>query len=51
MNAIIRINSGPPPQKQPSTKSGAIEIATSLAAEQQDVQLGLGGIGITTSGR
>lgn len=42
----IRINSGPPLSKQPSTKAEAIEIATSLAAERQDIQLGLGGIGM-----
>ncbi|MBZ9764782.1 lytic transglycosylase domain-containing protein [Mesorhizobium sp. CA8] len=42
----IRINSGPPLSKHPSTKAEAIEIATSLAAEGQDIQLGLGGIGM-----
>lgn len=42
----IRINSGPPLSKQPSTKAEAIEVATSLAAERQDIQLGLGGIGM-----
>ncbi|MET3523942.1 type IV secretion system protein VirB1 [Mesorhizobium abyssinicae] len=42
----IRINSGSPLSKQPSTKAEAIEVATSLAAEQQDIQLGLGGIGM-----
>ncbi|TPN81029.1 lytic transglycosylase domain-containing protein [Mesorhizobium sp. CU2] len=42
----IRINSGPPSSKQPSTKAEAIEVATSLAAERQDIQLGLGGIGM-----
>jgi len=41
----IRINSGPPLQRQPSTKAEAIEIATSLVAERHDIQLGLGGIG------
>ncbi len=42
----IRINSGPPLSKQPSTKAEAIETATSLAAERQDIQLGLGGVGM-----
>lgn len=42
----VRVNSGPPLSKQPSTKAEAIEIATSLAAERQDVQLGLGGIDV-----
>lgn len=42
----IRINSGPPLSAQPATKAEAIEIATSLAAERQDIQLGLGGIGM-----
>jgi len=42
----IRINSGRPLKTQPATKAEAIEIATSLAAERHDIQLGLGGIGV-----
>lgn len=42
----IRINSGTALSKQPETKAEAIEIAASLAAEHQDFQLGLGGIGM-----
>jgi len=42
----IRINSGPPLKEQPVSKAAAIEIATTLAAEHQDIQLGLGGISI-----
>lgn len=42
----IRINSDAPLSEQPTTKAEAIEIATSLAAEHQDIQLGLGGIGM-----
>jgi type IV secretion system protein VirB1 len=42
----IRINSGLPLKKQPATKVEAIEIATTLAADHQDIQLGLGGIGL-----
>ncbi|WP_313195975.1 lytic transglycosylase domain-containing protein [Shinella zoogloeoides] len=42
----IRINSGRPLKTQPATKAEAIEIATSLAAERHDIQLGLGGIGM-----
>ena len=42
----IRINSGRPLKTQPISKYEAIEIATSLAAEHHDVQLGLGGIGV-----
>ena len=41
----IRINSGAPLKRQPSTKAEAIEIATSLVAERHDIQIGLGGIG------
>ena len=41
----IRINTGAPLSEQPTTKAEAIEIATSLVAERQDIQLGLGGIG------
>jgi len=47
----IRINSGLPLKKQPATKSEAIEIATTLAADHQDIQLGLGGIGLDDLGR
>lgn len=42
----IRINSGPPLKELPASKAEAIEIATTLAAEHQDIQLGLGGISI-----
>ncbi|MDH7791248.1 type IV secretion system protein VirB1 [Ochrobactrum sp. AN78] len=42
----IRINSGPPLMEQPASKAEAIEIATTLAADHQDIQLGLGGIRI-----
>jgi len=42
----IRINSGPPLKEQPASKAEAIETATTLAAEHQDIQLGLGGINI-----
>ena len=42
----IRINSGRPLKTQPATKAEAIEIATSLASERHDIQLGLGGIGM-----
>ncbi|RCS22843.1 type IV secretion system protein VirB1 [Phyllobacterium salinisoli] len=42
----IRVNSGAPLSQQPTTRVEAIEIATSLAAGQQDIQLGLGGIGM-----
>ncbi|MBY3536022.1 lytic transglycosylase domain-containing protein [Rhizobium laguerreae] len=42
----IRINSGPPLQRQPASKAEAIELATSLAADHQDIQIGLGGIGM-----
>ncbi len=42
----IRINSGASPKSQLATKAEAIELATALAAERQDVQLGLGGIGL-----
>ncbi|AFL54886.1 MULTISPECIES: lytic transglycosylase domain-containing protein [Sinorhizobium] len=47
----IRINSGVPLSEQPTTKAEAIEIATSLAAERQDIQLGLGGIGTEELGK
>ncbi|MGO4567467.1 lytic transglycosylase domain-containing protein [Rhizobium sp. 2YAF20] len=42
----IRINSGSPLPAQPSSKSEAIELATSLIADHQDIQIGLGGIGL-----
>ena len=42
----IRINSDLPLKQQPATKAEAIEVATSLVAEQQDIQLGLGGISL-----
>ena len=42
----IRINSDKPLKRQPTTKAEAIEIATSLATERHDIQLGLGGVGV-----
>ncbi|MBP2449209.1 lytic transglycosylase domain-containing protein [Rhizobium leguminosarum] len=42
----IRINSGPPLATQPASKAEAIEVATSLIADRQDIQIGLGGIGL-----
>ncbi|MBY5796205.1 lytic transglycosylase domain-containing protein [Rhizobium leguminosarum] len=42
----IRINSDPPLERQPASKAEAIELATSLAADHQDIQIGLGGIGM-----
>ncbi|NNU63857.1 transglycosylase SLT domain-containing protein [Rhizobium sp. WYCCWR 11152] len=42
----IRINSGAPLERQPASKAEAIELATSLVADGQDVQIGLGGIGL-----
>ncbi|PDT32526.1 type IV secretion system protein VirB1 [Rhizobium sp. M10] len=42
----IRINSAPPLAAQPASKAEAIEVATSLIADRQDIQIGLGGIGI-----
>ncbi|EJT01412.1 transglycosylase SLT domain-containing protein [Rhizobium sp. CCGE 510] len=42
----IRINTGPPLATQPASKAEAIEVATSLIADRQDIQIGLGGIGI-----
>ncbi|WP_327212697.1 lytic transglycosylase domain-containing protein (plasmid) [Rhizobium beringeri] len=41
----IRINSGPPLERQPLTKAEAIELATSLVSDRQDIQIGLGGVG------
>jgi type IV secretion system protein VirB1 len=42
----IRINSRAPLATQPTSKAEAIEVATSLIADHQDIQVGLGGIGI-----
>ncbi|SCB61594.1 type IV secretion system protein VirB1 [Rhizobium aethiopicum] len=42
----IRINSGPPLPAQPTSKAEAVEVATSLIADHQDIQLGLSGLGI-----
>ncbi|MBB2708929.1 transglycosylase SLT domain-containing protein (plasmid) [Rhizobium sophoriradicis] len=42
----VRINSGAPIATQPTTKAEAIEVATSLVADRQDIQLGLGGLGL-----
>lgn len=42
----IRINSGAPLPRQPQSKAEAIEVATTLAAERHNIQLGLGGVGI-----
>ncbi|EJJ26217.1 lytic transglycosylase domain-containing protein [Rhizobium sp. CF142] len=42
----IRINSGNPLPSQPASKAEAIELATSLIADHQDIQIGLGGIGV-----
>jgi type IV secretion system protein VirB1 len=42
----IRINSGEPLERQPATKTEAIEVATSLVAKRHDIQMGLGGIGL-----
>jgi len=42
----IRINSGSSLAAQPTSKAEAIEMATSLIADQQDIQIGLGGIGL-----
>jgi type IV secretion system protein VirB1 len=47
----IRINSGPPLSQQPTTKAEAVLIATSLAVERHDIQLGLGGIGTEKLGK
>jgi type IV secretion system protein VirB1 len=47
----IRFNNGAPLSEQPATKAEAIEFATSLAAEHQDIQLGLGGIGMEELGK
>lgn len=42
----IRINSGAPLAAQPASKAEAIELATSLIADHQDIQIGLGGIDV-----
>lgn len=42
----IRVNSGPPLAAQPVSKAEAIEVTTSLIADHQDIQIGLGGIAI-----
>jgi len=42
----IRINSAPPLAAQPASKAEAIEVTTSLIADHQDIQIGLGGIAI-----
>ncbi|MBY2964887.1 lytic transglycosylase domain-containing protein [Rhizobium leguminosarum] len=42
----IRINSGSPLERQPASKAEAIELATSLIADHQNIQVGLGGIGM-----
>lgn len=42
----IRINTDPPLREPPRTKAEAIQMATSLAAEGHDIQLGLGAIGM-----
>ncbi|MGO6716470.1 lytic transglycosylase domain-containing protein [Rhizobium ruizarguesonis] len=41
----IRINSGPPLERQAASKAEAIEITTALVADRQDIQIGLGGVG------
>jgi type IV secretion system protein VirB1 len=47
----IRFNNGAPLSEQPATKAEAIEFATSSAAKHQDIQLGLGGIGMEELGK
>jgi type IV secretion system protein VirB1 len=42
----IRINSGPPLCAQPVSKAEAIDVVTSLIADHQDIQIGLGGLGV-----
>jgi type IV secretion system protein VirB1 len=42
----IRISSGSPLSALPASKAEAIEVATSLIAEREDFQLGLGGLGV-----
>ncbi|OYX68596.1 MAG: type IV secretion system protein VirB1 [Xanthobacter sp. 17-67-6] len=47
----IRINSGLPLHEVPKTKAEAIEVATTLIAQHQDVDLGLGGVNADDLGR
>ena len=47
----IRINSGLPLAKQPSTKAEAIRDATELIAQHQDIDLGLGGVSAGNLGK
>ena len=47
----IRINSGTPLRDPPKSKAEAIEVASTLIAERQDVDLGLGGINADDLGR
>jgi type IV secretion system protein VirB1 len=42
----IRINSGAPLARRLKSKAEAIEVATTLATERRDIQLGLVGVGI-----
>ena len=42
----IRINSGSPLAAQATRKAEAIELATSLIADHQDIQIGLGGLSV-----
>lgn len=42
----IRIDDGTPLARQPMSKAEAIDVATTLTAEQRDIQLGLGGVGM-----
>ncbi|CAN7736391.1 lytic transglycosylase domain-containing protein [Rhizobium leguminosarum] len=39
----IRIVTGSPLERQPASKAEATELATSLVADRQDIQIGLGG--------
>jgi len=47
----IRINSGTPLRDSPNNKGEAIELATTLIAQHQDIDLGLGGINADDLGR
>jgi type IV secretion system protein VirB1 len=42
----IRISRGMPLPAQPTSKAEAIEVATALMADRQEIQIGLGGIGV-----
>lgn len=42
----IRISRGMPLPAQPASKAEAIEVATALIADRQEIQIGLGGIGV-----